>query len=112
MTALTLTQHYLEKNAVSSKPLKYWEWSSTSEHESQSDVWRKIPQAKALCALRQLLEETNLETVACQLPEQPPCCVIALTDHDDHDEPAGLGRRNKACESTAALVGGDLAVAA
>ncbi len=72
----------------------------------------KRPKRKALCALRQLLEETNLETVACQLPEQPPCYVIALTDHDDHDEPAGLGHMNEACESTAALVDGDLAVAA
>jgi len=33
MTALTLTVHYLGKIAVSSKPLKCCEWSSTSEHE-------------------------------------------------------------------------------
>ncbi len=65
-----------------------------------------------MCALRQLLEETNLETAACQLPEQPPCSVIAVTDHDDHDEPAGLGQMNRACEGTAALGYGDLAVAA
>ena len=33
MTALTFTLHYLGKIAVSSKPLKCCEWSSTSEHE-------------------------------------------------------------------------------
>jgi len=73
---------------------------------------KNAPNQNALCALTQLLEETNLETVAYQLPEQPPCSVIALTDHDDHDEPAGLGHMNRACESTVALEDGGLAVAA
>ena len=62
-----------------------------------------------MCALRQLLEETNLETVACQLPEQPPCSVIASTDQD---EPAGVGNMNRACEGTVALVDGGLVAAA
>ena len=109
MTALTLTVHYLGKIAVSSKPSKCCEWSNTSEYERQSDIWRKTPQTKAVCALRLPLEETNLETVACQLPEQLPCSLTALTDHD---EPACLGHMNRACESTAALGYGGLAVAA
>jgi len=60
---------------------------------------KNAPNQNALCALTQLLE-------------QPPCSVIALTDHDDHDEPAGLGHMNRACESTVALEDGGLAVAA
>ena len=75
-------------------------------------IGEKCRKQNALCALRQLLEETNLETVACLLPEQPPCSVIALTDHDDHNEPAGLGHMNRACESTVVLGDAGLAVAA
>lgn len=72
--------------------------------------WDKTAQKKSIdCALRQLLEETNLETVACQLPEQSPCSVVVSTDQV---EPAGLGHMDRACDGKGALVDGGWAAAA